>query len=71
MDREYTLQFFFTHKSLEGNEAEKFKAMFLAFDDIAGRCKAKITKRLGKGMHTSRSKVLDNAVVGWVLNNGK
>ena len=54
----------FTHKSLGRNEAEKFKAMFVAFDDIAGRCKAKITKRLGKGMHTSRSKVLDNAVGG-------
>ncbi|MFC1609552.1 hypothetical protein ACFL6C_01210 [Myxococcota bacterium] len=75
MDREYTVRFSFAHKALEQAEAEKFEAMFVAFDEIASRGSRQIHRRLGKSgwknMHTSRSKVLDNAVVGWILGSKK
>ncbi len=68
MDREYTLTCFFGHKGLQYGEADRFQWIFVAFNDIAARCGPRLDARVaaGGGMHTSRSKVLDNVVVGYV-----
>jgi hypothetical protein len=71
IDREYTLRFFFNHKTLnQGGEAE-FHEMYPHFHRIAVSCRGQIDARLGKGMNTSFTKVIDNAIVGYVIRHRK
>lgn len=72
MDREYTLNFFYGHKTLSrGDEETKFKEMFPRFALIAHDCPTQIRSRMGRGMNTSVTKVLDNAIVAYVLEHLK
>ncbi len=66
MDREYTLMFFFEHKTIASDEEARFLVMLESFNRVARECRGSIERRLGRGMHTSTTKVLDNAVVGYV-----
>jgi hypothetical protein len=69
MDRAYTLKFFLhvTHFD-ESKEEMAFHQIFPQFWRISIRCAAEVEKRLLKGgdWNTSFTKVLDNAIVGYV-----
>jgi len=71
IDREYTIRFFFHHKSLSQGDRAAFHEMFPYFCRIATESRRKIETRIGKGMNTSTAKVIDNAIVGFVLSRLK
>jgi hypothetical protein len=71
IDREYTIRFFFHHKNMNRGDKAAFQEMYPHFHLIASKCSRKIESRLGKGMNTSTTKVLDNAIVGYVITRFK
>src|SRR2546421_6016081 len=71
IDREYTIRFFFHHKSLSQGDEIAFLEMFPYFHRIAKECRDQIKARTGRGMNTSATKVIDNAIVGFVLTRLK
>jgi hypothetical protein len=71
VDREYTIRFFFHNKNLyQGNDVA-FLEMFPYFHRIGTQCRGRIEARLGRGMNTSSTKVIDNAIVGFVRTHLK
>jgi len=66
IDREYTLRFFFNHKTLNQGDAAAFGEIYPRMHRIAAECSGKIQGRIGRGMNTSATKVIDNAIVGFV-----
>lgn len=71
IDRQYTLRFFYHHTTLNQGDAVAFKEMYPHFYRIASSCRGAIQARLGHGMNTSLTKVIDNAIVGYCLLNLK
>jgi hypothetical protein len=66
IDREYTIRFFFHHKSFSRGDEVAFHEMFPYFCRIAIESREKIERRIGQGMNSSVTKVIDNAIVGFV-----
>lgn len=67
IDREYTL-WFFNYWDIGGFDEQIFRYIYPKFQDIANRCRKMIADRIGSHpWHTSSTKVLDNALVGYVL----
>lgn len=66
IDRAHTLHFFFGHTTLNQGDETAFAEMFPYFHQIATQSRSKIETRLGHGMNTSPTKVVDNAIVGYV-----
>ncbi len=68
IDREYTLQFFYRNKNISRAENQYFKEIFPLYYQIASACKEEINSRIAlKGeMDTSPTKVIDNAIVGYI-----
>jgi hypothetical protein len=66
MDREYTIRFFFHNKSLSQGDAAAFREIYPRLHRVASECRGKIQARIGRGMNTSATKVIDNAIVGFV-----
>ena len=66
IDHEYTLKFFYNRKNLSINEDEAFLEMYVEFHRIAVENSQEIASRIGKRWHTSESKVIDNAIVGYM-----
>jgi hypothetical protein len=67
IDREYTLQFFFATKSVDGREEEAFRVMFPHFCQLARSQKSVLEKYLrAGGWNSSETKVIDNAIVGYL-----
>ncbi len=66
MDREYTIRFFFHHKTLNQGDAAAFREIYPRLHRVASECRGKIQARIGRGMNTSTTKVIDNAIVGFV-----
>jgi hypothetical protein len=71
IDREYTLRFFFHTTNLPHREELAFRTVYPCFWKIATSCRKEIECRLGRGMNTSITKVIDNAVVGYGLRHLK
>lgn len=69
MDREYTFSFFYGRPTLSIDEGEAFREMFCHLDRIARRNLSHIGSRVGHGWHTGHSKVVDNAIVGFMIKN--
>jgi hypothetical protein len=69
IDREYTLRFFYGRKMLSIGEDDAFTEMYVHLHRLATLHSAEITARIGKGWHTSETKVVDNAIVGYVLGS--
>ncbi len=69
IDGEYTLKFFYDSRATALNQGDKiaFKEIYPYFRQIASTCAKKIEKHIGHGMNTSKTKVIDNAIVGFVL----
>ncbi len=71
IDREYTLRFFYNHTTLNQGDKVAFKEIYPYFYEIASACRDKIMSHVGFGMNTSQTKVIDNAIVGFVLKELK
>lgn len=68
MDREYTLQFFFGNKVLGMGSEAAFKQLFPLFCRIARECATKTEAARGRRlMSQTTPKIIDNAIVGYVL----
>lgn len=68
IDREYTFNFFYDRKSLSIPEERAFIEMFTAMAEIARRNAEAIHRFQGSPWNTSESKVIDNAVVGFMIH---
>jgi len=66
IDRQYTLLFFYNSTGPPHIE-NCFSEIYPKFVEIALSCTDNIFKRVGKGFHTSDTKVIDNAIIGYVL----
>ncbi len=69
IDGEYTLKFFYDNRGTALSQGDEiaFKEIYPYFCQIASVCAGEIEKHIGSGMNTSKTKVIDNAVVGFVL----
>lgn len=67
IDRQYTLRFFYGHKTISGRDEQIFGEIYPQFHRIGSRSEVAIHKYLGHGFHTSETKIIDNAIVGYVL----
>jgi len=71
IDREYTLQFMYGNK-MYSNDRLKFLEIYPRFYYIGQRCKSQIIEVINRTpFHSSPSKVIDNAIVGYVLKEIK
>jgi hypothetical protein len=73
IDREYTIRFFYQHKTLSRGDQSTFAEIYPHFHRIAVACRDQIETRIGRQMqmHTSITKVIDNAIVGYGLKHLK
>lgn len=71
IDRQYTVRFFYHHKTLNRGDEATFREIYPYFHQIATSCQQPIQARLEarKGMDTCAMKVIDNAIVGYVLKH--
>lgn len=69
VDRQYTLRFFYNHAGLNQGDERAFCEIYPQFHRIATSCRDAIESRIGKGMNTSPTKVMDNAIVGYCLKH--
>lgn len=67
IDREYTFNFFYNRTNLSIPEEEAFTEIFMQLDHIARFNHSEISRRVGKRWHTSYAKVVDNAIIGFVM----
>ena len=68
IDRQYTFRFFTGQKAVNRGDERAFLDWFPLLCEIGRRCRAEIEATLERGgvMATSRSKVIDNAIVGFM-----
>lgn len=71
IDGEYTLRFIYGYKPTYKSDEKKFRKTFPTLAKIGYKEKNNILKWVGKGFHTSETKVIDNAIVGYVKLNMK
>jgi hypothetical protein len=69
IDRTYTYNFFYNRNTLSIGENEAFEEMFFRFHKIAVANRDIISGLVGQGWNTSETKVIDNAIVGYVIEN--
>lgn len=67
IDRQYTLRFFRNSKELKHDE-QIFREIYPHFHYIGLKNKSVIQPLIGTGFHTSVTKLIDNALVGYVLS---
>jgi hypothetical protein len=72
IDRNYTLMFFVGRPYIyRGQDGDYFRALFPLFREIAVRCADEIQRLVitpWQGMNTSITKVIDNAILGFMPN---
>lgn len=70
IDRTYTAQFFVWKNRMQHDPEEMFRDTFPRLAQLARKIEAPSQKHLGSGFHTSLTKILDNAIVGFIrINN--
>src|SRR5262245_2365821 len=67
IDRTYSFNFFYNRNMLSISEQDAFREMFSRFHCIGLANRAEIAGALGRRWHTSETKVIDNAIVGYVV----
>lgn len=67
IDRTYTFNFFYNRNMLSIAEEDAFSEMFSRFHRIAINNRDIIAGLVGRGWNTSETKVIDNAIVGYVI----
>ena len=72
IDRNYTLRFFVGRPYIyRGRDADYFRVLYPLFQEIAVRCSGEIHRFIAtpsEGMNTSVTKVIDNAILGFMPN---
>jgi hypothetical protein len=68
IDRQYTYRFFYNRNSLSISEEDALEEMYLRLYVIAFANRKKIDNWIGNVFNTSETKVLDNAIVGFVMD---
>jgi len=77
IDREHTIRFFYCKKEAKtvvlpsGGEECIFKEMYPFFFEMSSKNREAVSQHIGRGFHTSETKVIDNAIVGFVLEELK
>lgn len=71
IDREYTLRFFYENKTISGRDEQIFRELYPLFWGVASLSRSQILSSIGRDFHTSETKVIDNAIVGFVLSELK
>lgn len=69
VDRHHTIKFFYGYDYLASKpekEQEVFEEIFGYFGKIGRQCQRPIEERIGVGVNTSPTKVIDNAIVAFV-----
>lgn len=71
IDRQYTIKFFYNHKTLTRGDERTFREIYPYLRRIATSCADVIEQRVATGaaMDTCATKVIDNAIVGYVGRN--
>lgn len=75
IDRNYTIRFFYGKGGRKqvplpyGGDGRIFREIFPVFHYIGHQNKESIQKLIGKKFHTSQTKVIDNAIIGYVIEN--
>jgi hypothetical protein len=69
MDRRYTCRSFYGSTQPQGGAAEVFSAIFPHLQALARRHKDAVRNAIGSYLALGEAKVLDNAIVGFVLNH--
>jgi hypothetical protein len=67
VDRQYVRRFFYNRTVLNRPEEKTFGEIYPFYHRIAREVAPKFRTLLGHGMHTSETKIIDNAIVGYVL----
>lgn len=69
IDRQYTFRFFTGRKAVPAGDRQAFLEWFPYFAEIGGRCRSPIeaAMRQGTPMSAGRAKVIDNAIIGFVI----
>lgn len=71
IDREYSFRFFYDRNTLSIDEGRAFEEMYVELDRIARTRAGEIRERIGRGWHTGHAKVIDNAIVGYMIGQKK
>jgi hypothetical protein len=71
IDREYTLRFFYGNKTISGRDEQIFRELYPLFWRVASLSRSQILSSIGRDFHTSETKVIDNAIVGFVMSELK
>lgn len=71
IDRQYTLRFFYNNTMINAGGEKTFREIFPYLRQVAVKQREEIGKWLGRGMHTSSTKVIDNAIVGYGIRHLK
>jgi len=71
IDREHTLRFLYGYNPTYGSDEDRFKRILPCLWEIGSRNKSTILRWIGRGFHTSETKVIDNAIVGYVKTRMK
>ena len=69
IDHQYTIRFFYRRNKLSISEEEAFVEMYVEFHRLAVGNIQEVVSRIGRGWHTSESKVVDNAIIGYMLRH--
>jgi hypothetical protein len=67
IDRQYSLKFFYNNTNMNRAEGILLGEVYAQFHRIAQAVAPKFASLLGCDMHTSETKIIDNAIVGYVL----
>ncbi|MBN1488344.1 MAG: hypothetical protein JXA69_00375 [Phycisphaerae bacterium] len=71
IDREYTLSFFYRRKTMNRGDKATFLEIFPLFREIAVAQGDRLAQLVGPGMNTSETKVIDNAIIGFVSTHSR
>jgi len=71
IDRSYTYNFIYNRTMLSIDEKEAFKEICSVMHEIGAKNKNYIMRWVGKGFNTSPTKVIDNAIMGFVMSELK
>jgi hypothetical protein len=71
VDREYTIRFFHENKMMNMGDEAAFKEVYPALVEIAGRAGDNLKVNNRSPMNTSPTKILDNAIIGYVWSKLK
>lgn len=67
IDREHTAEFFGWRNQMQGREQRMFADVFPLLVGLAPAARVVADRYLGRGWHTSIPKLLDNAIIGFVV----